>query len=542
MDRWIDLEYMNIMRRSVVVYLADRINSKILLKITILVVIEIILIVGSFSVLTYFQSQQSSLGNSINIAGKNRYLTTNLLLQTEKYIDGSSDASQLKAAMDSLQSNILTLKQGGTISGINLKPLPSDLLEKWKSIDQNWNVYKTSVLQETLIPHQVKATTSLPTKGTAIDQSLAEKGIESMAYNLVNSSDKLVTQLGQQTDKNSENVMLLQILFAILIVGILVLILYFVARMLRPIFVLTQATSEIKKGNLDVSVEQKGSDELSVLSESFNSMVDSIRNSTAKQDELTKKLEVANEELKYKDQLKNESINIAAHELKTPIQPILGLTEILQSQINDVKQKELLEVTIRNAKRLQRLTEDILDVTKIESKSLVLNKEQFNLNYVVTNAIDELILGREFLDNDSQNIRLSYNPHDISIRADKARITQVISNLLSNAFKSIKETGKGGTLTVNIENRDTGGALNKNEREIVVSISDEGRGVDSKTLPRLFSKFFSTSSKGTGLGLYISKSIIEAHGGKIWAENNADGKGATFTFSLPISEQKPLQI
>ena len=507
-----------------------------------MVVIEIILIVGSFSVLTYFQSQQSSLGNSINIAGKNRYLTTNLLLQTEKYTDRSSDASQLKAAMDSLQSNILTLKQGGTISGINLKPLPSDLLERWKTIDQNWNVYKTSVLQEALIPHQVKATTSLPTKGTAIDQSLAEKGIESMAYNLVNSSDKLVTQLGQQTDKNSENVMLLQILFAILIVGILVLILYFVERMLRPIFVLTQATSEIKKGNLDVSVEQKGSDELSVLSESFNSMVGSIRNSAAKQDELTKKLEVANEELKYNDQLKNEFINIAAHELKTPIQPILGLTEILQSQINDVKQKELLEVTIRNAKRLQRLSEDILDVTKIEHKSLALNKEQFNLNYVVTNAIDELILGREFLDNDSQNIRLSYEPHDISIRADKARITQVISNLLSNAFKSIKETGKGGTLTVNIENRDSGGALDKNEREIVVSISDEGRGVDSKTLPRLFSKFFSTSSKGTGLGLYISKSIIEAHGGKIWAENNADGKGATFTFSLPISEQKPLRI
>src|SRR5436305_15226800 len=97
---------------------------------------------GSIGVLSYFQSEQSSLGNSINIAGKNRYLTTNLLLQTEKYIDGSSDASELKAAMD-----ILTLKQGGTISGINLKPLPSDLLEMWKTIDQNWNVYKTSVLQ-----------------------------------------------------------------------------------------------------------------------------------------------------------------------------------------------------------------------------------------------------------------------------------------------------------------------------------------------------------------------------------------------------------
>ena len=372
--------------------LLKKIISKILLKITILVIVEIILIVGSFSVLAYFQSQQSSIGNSINIAGKNRYLTANLLFQTEKYIDGSSDASQLKAARDSLQSNIMMLKQGGRISGIDLRPLPSGLLDMWKAIDQNWNDYKTSVTQEILIPHLAKGMTWSPV--TAIDRSLVEKGLESKAYNLVNSSDKLVTQLGQQTDKNSENVMLLQILFAILIVGILVLILYLVARMLKPIFVLTQATSEIKEGNLDVSVEQKGSDELSILSETFNSMVGSLRSSIIKQDELTKKLEAANEELKYKDRLKDEFINIAAHELKTPIQPILGLTEILHSQIKHVKQKELLEVTIRNTKRLQRLTNDILDVTKIESKSLGLSKEQFNLNDVVVNAMNDLVLDR----------------------------------------------------------------------------------------------------------------------------------------------------
>ena len=267
-----------------------------------MVIVEIILIVGSFSVLTYFQSQQSSIGDSINIAGKNRYLTANLLFQTEKYIDGSSAASQLKAAMDGLQSNIMTLKQGGRISGIDLRPLPSGLLEMWKSIDQNWNEYKTSVAQEILTPNRAKQGISSPL--TALDRSLAEKDLESKAFNLVNSSDKLVTQLGQQTDKNSENVMFLQVLLAILIVGILVLILYLVARMLKPIFVLTQATSEIKKGNLDVSVEQKGSDELSVLSESFNSMVGAIRISTIKQDELTKKLEVANEELKYKESIK----------------------------------------------------------------------------------------------------------------------------------------------------------------------------------------------------------------------------------------------
>jgi signal transduction histidine kinase len=513
--------------------LMKKIISKILLKITILVIVEIILIVASFSVLAYFQSQQSSIGNSINIAGKNRYLTANLLFQTEKYIDGSSDASQLKSAMDSLQSNIMTLKQGGIISGIDLRPLSSGLLYMWNVIDQNWNDYKTSIAKEILKPDSAKETGS--SLLTAIDRSLTEKGLESKAYNLVNSSDKLVTQLGQQADKNSENVMLLQILFAIVIVGILVLILYLVALMLKPIFVLTHATSEIKKGNLDISVEQKGSDELSVLSESFNSMVGAIRGSTIKQDELTKKLEVANEELKYKDRLKDEFINIAAHELKTPIQPILGLTEILYSQLKDVKQKELLEVTIRNAKRLQRITNDILDVTKIESKSLELNKEQFNLNDVVINAMNDLVLGKEFHDSNSQKIRLSYDPQDILVRADRGRIAQVISNLLSNAFKAIKENGKGGTITIDIENRARAGGTNNAEREIVASISDEGKGIDTKILPSLFSKFVSTySSKGTGLGLFISKSIVEAHGGQIWGRNNDDGKGATFAFSLPI--------
>jgi signal transduction histidine kinase len=505
-----------------------KIISKILLKITILVILEIILIVGSFSVLAYFQSQQSSIGNSINIAGKNRYLTANLLLQTEKHIGGSPDASQIKATMDSLQSNIMTLNQGGRISGIDLRPLPSGMLDMWKDVDQNWSDYKTSIAQEILTPHSANETPSSPL--TAIALPLAEKALESKAYNLVNSSDKLVTQLGQRADKNSENLMLLQILFAVLIVGILVLILYLVARMLKPIFVLTQATSEIKKGNLEVSVEQKGSDELSVLSESFNSMVGSIRSSTIKQDELTKKLGVANEELKYKDRLKDEFINIAAHELKTPIQPILGLTEILHSQIEDVKQKELLEVTIRNAKRLQQLTSDILDVTKIESKSLGLNPEQFNLNDVVINAMNDLVLGKEFHDSNSQSIKLLYDPKDILVRADKGRIAQVISNLLSNAFKSIKDNGKGGTVTIDIENRTRAG-----EPEIVVSISDEGKGIDSKNLPRVFSKFFSTSSsKGTGLGLFISKSIVEAHRGQIWCRNNYHGKGATFAFSLPI--------
>jgi len=175
--------------------------------------------------------------------------------------------------MNSLQSNIMTLKQGGMISGVDLKPLSSSVLDLWNIVNGRWNVYKSSIIQKVLIQSQQgKIATSSPSSSTsiaALDQLLLKKRFESMGSDLITSSDALVTQLGLQTDKNSQNLILLQIIFGILIIGILVLILYLVARMLRPIFDLTQATSKIKKGNYDVSVRQKGSDELSVLTELF---------------------------------------------------------------------------------------------------------------------------------------------------------------------------------------------------------------------------------------------------------------------------------
>jgi signal transduction histidine kinase len=207
------------------------------------------------------------------------------------------------------------------------------------------------------------------------------------------------------------------------------------------------------------------------------------------------------EQLKYQDKMQKEFINIAAHELKTPIQPILSITQILRSQIKDVEQQELMEITTRNAKRLQRLSNDILDVTKIEGKSLGLNKEDFNLNDVVRNAINDVKLGR---DARQENIKLSYNPHeDILIKADKGRISQVISNLLNNAI----EFTVAGTIHVSIE-KDKISNNNDNNETIIVSVNDSGHGIDRSVLPRLFTKFASKSYKGTGLGLFISKGII----------------------------------
>jgi len=238
--------------------------------------------------------------------------------------------------------------------------------------------------------------------------------------------------------------------------------------------------------------------------------------------ESSMRLKRANEQLIAHDKMQKEFINIAAHELKTPIQPILGITQLLWSQTKDVKQQELLEITIRNAKRLQRLSNDILDVAKIEGRSLELNKEDFKLNDVVINAINDLTLSRDFLKKES--VSLSYNPdRDVFVNADKGRISQVISNLLNNA---IEFTGEG-TILVSVEKNKI-----SKDNEIIVSVKDTGQGIDQSILPRLFTKFASKSYKGTGLGLFISKGIIEAHGGNIWGENNPDGRGAKFSFSL----------
>ena len=233
----------------------------------------------------------------------------------------------------------------------------------------------------------------------------------------------------------------------------------------------------------------------------------------------TKDLESANEQLKFHDKMQKEFINVAAHELRTPIQPILGLSQIIQSNVMDENLRSHVKVIERNAKRLQGLTNDILDVTRIESHTLKLNKGKFNLNDVITNCINDVIIN-----NNGKNVKLSYEPRDIIVEGDKGRISQVISNILSNATKFTTE----GSILIKSE---------KHDNQVMISVKDTGSGIDPELFPRLFSKFVSKSFSGTGLGLFIAKSIIESHNGKIWAENNIDGKGAKFSFTLPIADK-----
>jgi signal transduction histidine kinase len=258
----------------------------------------------------------------------------------------------------------------------------------------------------------------------------------------------------------------------------------------------------------------------------------------------------ANEQLKVHDNMQKEFINVAAHELRTPMQPLLGVIEMMTLSMEESGQdvielsKEEIEMLSRNAKRLEKLTQTILDVTRIESKRLKLDKEKFDLNQKVINVINDIRTRnkteRKLSENNSDKIppvpivfhsecpqQHQQQHQSLIVEADKTRIFEVISNLLNNAMKFTKE----GRIEVTTWKEN-------NTNSAIVRIKDSGKGIDAEMIPRLFTKFATRSETGTGLGLYISKSIIEAHGGKMWAENNKDGPGASFYFSLPLSKNQ----
>nr|MDQ5876083.1 HAMP domain-containing histidine kinase [Thermoproteota archaeon] len=270
-------------------------------------------------------------------------------------------------------------------------------------------------------------------------------------------------------------------------------------------------------------------------------MLRSFFNSLWNQAELYRRLEL-------QEKMEKEFVNMAAHELRTPVQPLLGMTDILMSQFEEDQQqqqqqqqeagkkktqnnkkkeitvtKEEIEMIARNVKRLERLTSDILDVSRIEGNALKLNAEVIDLNekirIVVNDEISAIPQGKE--------LKIIFDQREsapLFVKGDKSRLFEVLSNLIGNA---IKFTDSGGTITVTAEKTAA-------KNEAIVSIKDTGKGIDREILPRLFTKFASKSDKGTGLGLFLSKGIIQAHGGKIWAENNKDGMGATFRFTLPL--------
>jgi signal transduction histidine kinase len=244
-----------------------------------------------------------------------------------------------------------------------------------------------------------------------------------------------------------------------------------------------------------------------------------------------KELVLVNIQIKHQNEAQQEFINIAAHELRTPIMPILGIAEMLDVEYQEQNKQEILvdkrhnETIFRNARRLERLAENILDVSKIKDNKLKLYIEEFVLNDIIMNAIDDVLISAA--DNKRVTVcnktKILYNPREpIYIKADKDRISQVIYNLLNNAFKFTE----GGTIIIDVQNSTD---------NVVMLVKDTGIGIAPEIQPKLYNKFVTDSSQGMGLGLYISKNIIEKHGGRVWAANNANGeKGATFGFRLPL--------
>lgn len=233
------------------------------------------------------------------------------------------------------------------------------------------------------------------------------------------------------------------------------------------------------------------------------------------------KLERANEQLDEHDKMQREFINVAAHELRTPVQPLLGIAELLKERSDSEKSggvlmsKEEVEMLERNAKRLEKLTQNILDVTRIESNKLNLNKERFDMNAKILNTIRDMKAGL------TKGVTINFTPGPpLYVEADMTRIYEVLANLIGNAIK-FTEVG-----TINV-------TLTREGDFAKVVISDTGKGIDPEIMPKLFTRFVSKSESGTGLGLYVSKNVIEAHGGRMWGENNPYGVGASFIFTLP---------
>jgi PAS domain S-box-containing protein len=614
----------------------ERLASKLGTKIGLIVSVEIVLIAGSFAYLASYENDNSLVGNSINIAGKNRFLTAAVLLESDSYLADNSRKTNVEDSLKKLESNILLLRDGGKIADIEVGALPSDFINNWQKVYEDWITFKAK-------------TERLISEDTPADEIPTRFELRTLGNNLISSSDILVTELGEYANQTSRDQVNLQIGLGILNIGVHFLMLYLIVRILKPIKLLTKAITAVREGNLNVSLTQHGTDEIQRLSESFNSMVESLRQSShilamerqkyhdlydgapdlyrmtdrkgivrdcndsyvknlgysdkseligksiyettadtsldamleafetwkrkgkienkeiwlkrkdgtifptlisatamtvyvdnkeivasntciidvTKMNKAKRDLEEANRRLAEVNKMKTDFIRIASHELRTPIQPILGYSEL--GRKGTVDPQKALEVINQQAQRLQHLANDILDITTIGAGSMGLQIEECPINEVIRKIVHENV--RMVANDVKLELELGKENDEPMILADPSRIAQVITNVVSNAVKFTKQ----GSVKVSTKNVYDG-------RYIEICVSDTGSGIPQEILPSLFTIFAAKSvnegaEHGTGFGLFISKAIVEAHGGSIIGYNNLTG-GATFKMRLPTSNNE----
>lgn len=222
----------------------------------------------------------------------------------------------------------------------------------------------------------------------------------------------------------------------------------------------------------------------------------------------------------FTSQTQKEFVNMVGHEMKTSIQAILTYSELLQNK-HDESREDYIKAILRNAQRLKMLSDNLTDLTKIDANIMKLRKERFDLGALIVSLVEDFTNMSKCCK--SKNKISVKSPEHVFVNADAQRLAQVILNLLDNAVKFTKD----GNISIRLQVHE--------ENFIRVTITDTGPGIDSKVRPDLFNKFATSSHRGTGLGLYICRNIIEAHGGRIWAENNQDKNGATFSFTIPAN-------
>jgi signal transduction histidine kinase len=290
---------------------------------------------------------------------------------------------------------------------------------------------------------------------------------------------------------------------------------------------------ELVNDDVDNSIDAMG---LSTYSNSKSTVLYyvSIFESLWKQADIYKKAEELYDQLKYKNETQRQFLNIAAHELRNPIQPILGLAEVMLSNknMNVIQQEELLRIIINNAKKLHFLTNNLLDVARIDENLFSLELQEFDIVGLANDVIKEV--RNQVTNNKKIKIDLQCTEKSLNVIGDKIRLNQVFLNLINNAIKYTDE----GDILVSIKRGSYNGNNNKNNDTVaLVQIIDTGLGIQENIKQKLFSKFTKGTKVGTGLGLFICKNIVESHGGKIWAENNID-KGATFSFTIPTTTSR----